>query len=51
MPGGYFFLGELYANTGRKDEALINLNKALSMYQEMEIGYWPEKIKEILDRL
>ena len=48
---GYFFLGELYANTGRKDEALKNLNKALSMCQEMGIGYWPDKIKEVLDRL
>jgi len=47
---GYFYLGELYANTGRKDEALINLNKALSMCQEMGIGYWPDKIQEVLDR-
>lgn len=48
---GYFFLGELYSNTGRKDEALINLNKALSMCQEMGIEYWPDKIQEVLDRL
>jgi tetratricopeptide (TPR) repeat protein len=48
---GYFFLGELYANSGRKDEALENLNKALSMCLEMGIGYWPEKIQEVLDRL
>ena len=48
---GYFFLGELYANTGRKEEALQNLNKALSMYREMENQYWPDKIKEVLDRL
>ena len=48
---GYFFLGELYANTGRKDEALRNLNKALSMCQEMGIRYLSEKIQEVLDRL
>jgi tetratricopeptide (TPR) repeat protein len=48
---GYFFLGELYANSGRKDEALENLNKALSMCQEMGIGYWPDKIQKVLDRL
>ena len=48
---GYYFLGEFYANTDRKAEALINLNKALSMCQEMGIGYWPDKIQEVLDRL
>jgi tetratricopeptide (TPR) repeat protein len=48
---GYFCLGELYADAGRKNEALINLNKALSMCQEMGIGYWPDKIQEVLGRL
>ena len=48
---GYFFLGELYANIERKDEAFINLNNALSMYQEKGIEYWPDKIQEVLDRL
>jgi class 3 adenylate cyclase/tetratricopeptide (TPR) repeat protein len=48
---GYFFLGELYANSGRKVEALENLNKSLSMCREMRIGYWPDKIQEVLDRL
>ena len=45
------FLGELYANTGRNDKALKNLNKALSMCQEMGIEYWPDKIKEVLHQL
>jgi len=48
---GYFILGEFYANCGRKKEALEYLKKALSMYQEMGIGYWPEKIQKALDRL
>jgi len=48
---GYFFLGELYADTGSNKEALINLNKALSMCQEMGIEYWPDKIQEVLDQL
>jgi len=48
---GYFFLGELYAETGRKAEALENLNKAMAMCQEMGIEYWPDKIQEVLDRL
>ena len=51
IPLGYFCLGELYSNTGRKDESLTNLNKALSMCQEMGIKYFPDKIKEVLDRL
>ena len=51
LSNGQFFLGELYENTGRKDEALTNLNKALSMCQEMGIEYWPDKIQEVLDRL
>jgi AAA15 family ATPase/GTPase len=28
-----------------------NLNKAKAMCQEMEIGFWPEKIQEVLDKL
>jgi len=48
---GYFFLGELYANTGRNEDALKNLNKAMTMHKEMEIGFWPDKIQEVLDRL
>ena len=48
---GYFFLGELYADTGRKDEAILYLNKALSMCQDMGIQYWPDKIREVSNRL
>ena len=33
------------------DESLKNLNKALSMCQEMGIEFWPDKIQEVLDRL
>jgi class 3 adenylate cyclase len=47
----YFYLGELYANAGFKDKARENLRKALSMYREMDIKYWPDKIQEVLDRL
>ena len=47
----YFHLGEFYAGIGRKEEAVENLNKALSMCQEMGIGYWPVKIQVVLDRL
>jgi len=47
----YFCLGELYANVGRKEEALKSLNKAMTMCKEMEIDFWPDKIQEVLDRL
>ena len=51
MSMAQLFLGELYANTGRKEAAFKNLNKAMSMCQDMEIGFWPDKIQEVLDRL
>ena len=48
---GYFFLGEMYANTGKKDRALENLKKAERMFQEMGMDYWLAKTQEILGRL
>jgi hypothetical protein len=39
------------ANSGRKDDTLENLNEALSMCREMGIEYWPDRIKEVSDRL
>ena len=48
---GYLFLGELYADLGQKEKALKNLKKAESMYQEMEMSFWPDKVQEVLDRL
>jgi len=48
---GHFFLGELYANSDRKEEALKDLNKAMAMCKEMGMGFWPDKIQEVLDRL
>jgi hypothetical protein len=53
MMMGFLFLGELNANTGRKEEALENLKKAKKMCKEMEmnVDYYPNKIQEVLDRL
>ncbi len=48
---GYFFLGELYADTGQRDKALENLKRAEVMFQEMGMDHWLEKTKEILGRL
>jgi len=48
---GYHFLGELYADTGKKEEALENLNKAKSMFREMGMDYWYARTQEVLARL
>jgi class 3 adenylate cyclase/tetratricopeptide (TPR) repeat protein len=48
---GYLFLGEAYAVSGRKEEALENLKKAESMFQEMGMDYWLGKAQEELKRL
>jgi tetratricopeptide (TPR) repeat protein len=48
---GYHFLGELYADTGRKDKALDSLKKAEGMFREMGMDYWLDKTQEVLDRL
>jgi hypothetical protein len=44
-------LGELYADTGKKDKALKNLKKAEEMFREMDMEYWPAKTQEALARL
>lgn len=48
---GYLFLGEAYAESGRKEAALENLNKAESMFREMGMDYWLGKAQEALKRL
>jgi tetratricopeptide (TPR) repeat protein len=48
---GYLCLGEIYADHGQKEKALENLKKAESMYQEMKMGLWLLKTREVLERL
>ncbi|MBW2249779.1 MAG: hypothetical protein JRF60_03890 [Deltaproteobacteria bacterium] len=48
---GYLFLGELFALSGRKKEALDELEKAEGMFLKMKMDYWPEKTREILGSL
>jgi hypothetical protein len=36
---GYFYLGKVYAEPGRKEEALKDMKKAESMFQEMGMDY------------
>jgi class 3 adenylate cyclase/tetratricopeptide (TPR) repeat protein len=48
---GYLFLGELFALSGRKEEALDPLKKAEGMFLKMKMEYWPEKTRKILGAL
>jgi len=48
---GHLCLGEIYADNGQKEKALENLKKAEAMYQEMKMGLWLGKTREILNRL
>jgi tetratricopeptide (TPR) repeat protein len=47
---GYFFLGEMYVDTGQKDKALETLKKAEGMFREMRMDYWLNKTQEVLER-
>jgi tetratricopeptide (TPR) repeat protein len=48
---GYFCLGELYADIGKREKALENLKKAEGMFQEMGIDYWLARTQEVIRRL
>jgi tetratricopeptide (TPR) repeat protein len=51
---GYLLLGEFLARAGRKEEALENLRKAETLYQEMEVtaeSYWLRRTREALAKL
>ena len=48
---GYLCLGEFYADTGQKDNAIEILRKAEGMFREMEMYYWLAKTDEILQGL
>jgi tetratricopeptide (TPR) repeat protein len=48
---GLLYLGELYANAGRKEESLKNLKQAEGLFQEMGINYWLSRTKKIFETL
>jgi len=48
---GYLCLGEVYAESGRKEEAMTNLKKAETMFREMGMDYWLGQAQEALTRL
>ena len=45
---GYLWLGEVYVEAGRKEEALTNLKKAETMFLEMGMDFWLAKAQEAL---
>jgi tetratricopeptide (TPR) repeat protein len=47
----YLWLAEVYAESGRKEEAMTNLKKAETMFREMGMNYWLAKAQEALKRL
>ncbi len=48
---GYLYLGELYTDMGRRDEALRNLKKAEENFSDMGMDYYLKKTRKALDRL
>ncbi len=48
---GYYYLGELYVNTGQKDRALGALKKAEDLFLQMGMDYWVAKTKAVLEKL
>ena len=47
---GHLFLGELYADA-RQKKALENLKKAEAILQEMGMGRWLARTKELLGKV
>jgi hypothetical protein len=45
------WLGEVYAESGRREEALVHLKKAEGMFAEMGMDYWLARSRGALARL
>ena len=45
---GHLWLGEVYTEAGRREEALENLTKAETMFRQMGMDYWQAKAQEVL---
>jgi class 3 adenylate cyclase/tetratricopeptide (TPR) repeat protein len=48
---GYLYLGELYADMGRREKALQTLRKAETAFRKMGIDYWLRRTQEVLARV
>jgi len=44
-------IGEVYAESGPREESLENLKKAETMFQEMGMDYWLGRAQDALTRL
>ena len=51
MSQGHLYLGELYADTGRREKALERLKKAEAEFKAMGMDYWLRKTQEVLARV
>jgi tetratricopeptide (TPR) repeat protein len=47
----HLHLGELYNSRGRKNDALIYLKNAVTMFSEMEMPYFINRTREVLAQL
>jgi len=45
---GFLNLGELYINSGQSEKAIVCIEKALSMFEEMGMDHWSVKARETL---
>lgn len=48
---GYLFLGEYFSDRDRKAEARENLEKAMLLFEEMDMDFWLNRTREFLKRL
>jgi len=48
---GYLFLGELYKDSDQREKALEYLKKAAEYFREMEMDYWLDKTRAVLEGL
>ena len=48
---GYLFLGELYADSNKREKARENLKKAEGMFREMAMDYWLTRTEEVMGSL
>jgi len=48
---GYFFLGEIFAESGQHNKALESLDEAKGMFHEMGMEYWLSKTRGMLESL
>jgi len=48
---GHLFLGEMYAETGRKEKAMDALEHARTGFREMGMDYWVMREERARDKL